>query len=313
MQRTFRQREQVIVLVSGVAALLLALHFFHPPAGGLWTQVFFDSLHVPVFGLISVFIFLIANTALTWQRAVVLALAVTLLLGALSEVVQIFTPRDASLRDLVADGVGAASFLAIFLALRPVKGLSVAKRTAFFGVAILLLGWVLAPLAVVSAAYTERFMQFPTIVGFDSRLGRVLTRTQNIDYRIVEQHQNEPAHALVTLQAKPWPGVAFHDVQPDWEDFATLVIDLAIDGDAALPINIRVHDQAHKKLNEFTDRYNRSFNLQPGSHTVRIPLVDLANAPRNRSMDLTRISEVIIFSDASNAGRSFRLYEIRLE
>ena len=313
MPTAFFRDQRVPLLISCVVGLLLALHFVRPPAGGLWTQVLLNSLHVPVFGLIAVFIFLTGGSASTLGRRAVTALIATAVLGTLSEAAQIFTSRDASWRDLVADCIGAISFLAIFLALRPANKFSGIQRTMLLGVAVLLLGWVLAPLATTGAAYIERISQFPTIVRFDSRFGRLLARAQNIDYQIVSSTQGEPAHALITLRDKPWPGVAFHDVWPDWSGFSTLIIELGVNGDSPLPINIRAHDEPHKSSKKFTDRFNRSFTLDPGRQSLRIPLTDLVNAPHGRLMDLTEMSELIIFSDASNAGRSFKLYDIRLE
>jgi len=310
---SFRQQQKAFVLTSCIAGLLLALHFFHPPAGGLWTQVFFDSLHVPVFGLIAVFIFLIADSRFVWVRSTVIALAATSSLGALSEVAQIFTPRDASWRDLAADIVGAACFLAILLATRRSIGFSRTQRMVLLAAAISVLCWVLAPLGIASAAYVERFSQFPKIVSFDGRFGRVLTRVQNIDYQIITRDQDAPPHALITLQDKPWPGVAFHDVWPDWSEFQTLIVELGVDGDSPLQISIRAHDEPHKFSKAFADRFNRTYTLDPGDHTLSIPLTDLIDAPRGRVMDLSKMSELIIFTDSTNPGRSFRLYEIRLE
>lgn len=313
MPKTVDLQKKTLLLVSCVVGLLLTLHFFRPPAGGLWTQVFFDSLHVPVFGLVAILIYLMGDASSNWLRRAAISVAVASALGVLSEAAQIFTSRDASLRDLVADCVGAAGFLAIFLAIRPSLAFSIAQRFLLLGSAVLLLSWVLAPIAVTSAAYVERYSQYPAIVRFDSHFGRVLTRAQNIDYEIVAPEKLEAAHALVTLRDKPWPGVAFHDVWPDWSRYKTLVIELGVNEESPLQINVRAHDESHKSSNAFSDRFNRSYTLDPGRHVLRIPLTDLANAPRGRSMDLSRMSELILFSDASNAGRSFRIYEIRLE
>jgi len=313
MHSVFLKEQKTPLLVCCVALLLLALHFFRPPAGGLWSQTFFDSLHVPVFGLIAVFIYLAAGTWSTWIARVLLALVAASILGMLSEFAQVFTFRDASWRDLVADCIGAISFLLILLAMRPPSRFLGRHRLLSASVAIVLLSWVMMPLAIVSAAYAKRYTEFPNIVRFDSPFGRLLTRAQNIDYRVVAGRNSRPAYALVTLLDKPWPGVAFHDVWPNWTNYATLTIDVAIEGDAPLSLHLRVHDEAHKARQEFTDRFNRSYLLAPGEHTLRIPLTDIANAPRGRLMDLTSVSELIVFGDASNAGRSFRLYEIRLE
>ena len=313
MPMSFFQEHKVPLLLSCVAGLLLALHFFHPPAGGLWTRLFFNSLHVPVFGLIAICIYLLTGGEPSWIRRAAVALVATTLLGTLSEAAQIFTSRDASLRDLLADFSGAAGFLTMYVAIRPPSPWSRKYRVPLASMALVILGWIMAPLAVVGAAYTERYAQFPVIARFDGGWGHVLTRAQNIDYQAVDATREEPAHSVLAFHAKPWPGIAFHDVWPNWSQYTSLVVDLAVGENSPLEVNLRVHDNAHKANQEFTDRFSRSYSLSPGRHTLRISLVDLVDAPRDRSMDLTQISELIIFSDATNAGRSLKLYEIRLE
>lgn len=313
MAPAFFEKYRVSLLASLVTGLLLAVHFFTPPKGGLWTRTFFDSLHVPVFGLIAVCVYLAQSPASSWQRRGIIAVLVTVVLGLLSETAQIHTARDASLRDLVADSAGALGFLAILFSVFPPEEFSRAVRLLLAGFALLLLGWILMPLTVVGLAYSEQLSQFPVIAQFDSRFGHVLKRAQNVDYRVVPATDGEPSYALVTLQNKPWPGVAFHDLRPDWSSYSSLIVDLGIDGEDHLDIYLRVHDEAHASSKKFSDRFNRSYSLKPGRHEIRISIADIAQAPRDRVMDLKKISELIIFSDAAHAGNSFRIYEIRLE
>lgn len=313
MPHSLRPHSRPIVLSLIVVGLLAALLFYHPPRGGLWTRVFFDTLHVPLFGVIATSIYFLHGRETTWQRRAVIAFLAACMLGALSEAAQILTSRDASLRDLLADGLGAASFLAAAIAVSAPRPFSFAKRVMAVGGGLLLLGWAMAPLATVSAAYVERHMQFPALVNPAARFGHIFTRRQNITYRIVQQTDAEPSYAHVTFGTGPWPGVAYHDLWPDWSPYSTLVVDVEVEGDTMLEINLRVHDKDHEKLKVLSDRFTRAFQLSPGRHSLRIALADVEDAPATRSLDLTAVTELIIFAQQKEAARSFRLYGIRLE
>lgn len=309
----FSKRTRYLALAAIIGGLLYALLFYTPPHGGLWTQVFLNSLHVPVFGLIAVSIYALwhPEKSLAWRVGTAFAAACTL--GLLSEIAQIATSRDASLEDFIADCLGAGGFLGVAIAVHPGRSLSWSKRTAAVAFGLVLLGWALAPLAAVTAVYVERNQKIPVIFSADSVFGRRLIRAQNIDYKVVKPSAGREPHAEISFLDAPWPGVAFHDVWPDWRSYTTLVIDLAVAGETPLTLNLRVHDDAHRRSNQFHDRFTRDFQLNPGRHTLRVSLTDLRAAPRNREMDLSRISELIIFVTRAEAGRSIRLYGIRLE
>jgi VanZ family protein len=302
-----------VIPIAVIVALLLGLQFYSPPRVGLWANVFYDSLHVPVFGLIAVSLYFILSRHLDWPRSLVVAFASACLLGLLSEIAQIATSRDASWTDIVANCLGAASFLAIYVSIWPSQTTSAARRFLEAGVGVLVLGFALAPLIHVSAAYVERNLQQPVIADFDALFGRRLIRIQNAHYEVVPASANEPTFARVTLGSGPWPGIAFHDLWSDWTRNETLVINLAVEGTDELDLNLRVHDLKHREKKTFSDRFTRSFKLAAGDQEIRIALSDLRDAPRGRAMNMAEIEELIIFSDGSNPGRSFRIYGIHLE
>ena len=130
---------------------------------------------------------------------------------------------------------------------------------------------------------------------------------------VVPASGSEPTFARIVLGSGPWPGISFHDLWPDWGHYESLVVTVAVEGTDELDIHLRVHDVKHRETNAHVDRFNRSFTLSPGNHVLRIALADLRDAPRDRAMSLKEIDELIIFSDASNSGRSFRIYSIYLE
>ena len=312
--KTANRKMTRLALLAVVAVLLLTVHFYSPLRNGLWAQTFFDALHVPVFGLIALSLYAVTPSHLSRAYRIAITLAISCVLGVLSEVAQIPISRDASLHDLMADWLGAAGFLSAALAVSPGFSTSLLKRIATGLAAIALLGWPLYPLANVSAAYLARNAQFPILAQFDSRFGAVLVRKQNVTLNISDQPGSDHKFAHVTVGDGPWPGLAFHDVWPDWRGYSTLIIDLEIGENEPLEFNVRVHDQAHKSYdNAYTDRYSKTFVLESGRHTLQIPLEDIRTAPRDRQMDLSRIEEIIVFSRESNAGRTISLFEIRLQ
>ena len=305
---------RIVGLSACVVALLLLLHFYRPPQGGLWMRHFFDALHVPVFGMIAVCTYFAFEKTRSEFRRVGWALIVSIGLGATSEVLQIPTSRDASFGDLLADTLGAAGFLCALLALIPNAAVPGRRRLLLAVAATGLLAWSLLPLATISIAYLERNAQVPELVSFADRHGRLFTRIQHIDYELVAARPSQRAHAKVTLGSGPWPGVAFHDLWPDWSGYSDLVIDLSVDGDSSLQLHIRVHDALHRAYGQtFTDRFNRSFSLEPGDHTLTIPMTDILIAPRDRKMNLEAVSEIILFGSPEDAGRTFKIYSIRLQ
>lgn len=298
------------------AGLLLSLHYFAPPATGLWLFTFFNSLHVSVFAVIalSLFVAMSVFTGSTRAQSATIAGIIAIVLGIISEAAQIPGPRDASVEDLLSNTGGAIGALLVVLATTGDRSASKISRVVFFvaGSAILLAA--LLPMILVSAAYLERNYRKPLLVSFDSRFARTFIRTQNATLELLVQSPAKRKIGQVSLDNGAWPGLIFHDIWPDWRPYSVLTIDLALAGDAPLDINIRVHDRLHKQGDQpYRDRFNMTHAMQPGRYTLRIPLEKIRNAPKGRKMDLSQIDGIVVFCSPKNAGRQFDLLEIRLE
>jgi len=235
-------------------------------------------------------------------------------LSVLGEIAQIPAGRDASLNGLFANWFGAAGFLSAAIVFS--SSISVPKGRGRYlimlGVALII--WPMLPLAKVSAAYLERNQALPSLVRFDSRFGDAFFRLQNSHFRRVIRPDMNLVAAEISLLDGPWPGIIFHDLWPNWESYSTLLIGIENPGAESLSVNVRVHDRMHNVGDQpFSDRFNLSYELQPGRHTLRIPLKQIRNAPRDRQMDLSQIEGIVVFCPSKYAGRVFELLEIRLE
>ncbi len=304
------------LLLAISAGLLLLLHLYEPPAAGLWTQTLFNSMHVPVFGIVALSLYVATGIWANWglaQRAIGVCIA-ALALSILSETAQIPGPRDASVKDLISDWLGAAAALLFSLAFSARDAVSRTTRIAFAVVGAAVLLAALSSFITVSVAYLERNFQKPLLVSFDARFGRTFRRTQHATLHVTRDSTSARKVGQITLNDGAWPGVVFHDVWPDWSTYSSLVIEFGLDGDSSLDIQIRVHDRAHKLGDQpYKDRFNMTHELRPGFHVLRVPLEKILNAPQNRQMDLSQIDGIVIFCSPTDTGRSFQLAEIRLE
>lgn len=306
---------RILSLFLIATAILVLLHIAKVPAEGLLMRSFLDSSHVLVFAIVVLLLFSASKAIpnLTTTRRAAITLVVTLLLGIVSEAAQIPGPRDASLQDLLSNWFGAAGALLIAVAFVP-KSSAHRKSRIFFslaGLAVLVLS--IFPLLKVSAAFAERVVQRPTLLTFDSYFARTFVRPQNSTLAIIESPSGGETVGWVSLNEGAWPGLVIHDIWPDWRNHSELVVDLLLDTDSPSQINFRVHDRKHQAGEQpHNDRFNVSFTLPPGRHTVRIPLETLKHAPMGRQMDLANIAGIAIYCSKKEAGKKFGLISIRL-
>lgn len=295
-----------------VAALvmLLAIVFAPRPANaGVWYSTLFEWLHVPVFGLVS--LALLALTPPAWQRRqrFVLAFVCTLVLGIFTEAIQIPMRRDASWDDIIADALGATSFL-LFAATVQQKRVT-AYTSIFAGTAILV--WTLIPLGAVTAAVYQRNARFPVIFNGDIESERMFVSGINTRMESQKLKPDGGTYTSVEFATQSAPRIEIRDLVPDWSGYSKLNVKVGVPGNQELTLTVRIHDKAHRRGDQpHEDRFSRQYIIAPGLNTVAVPLDEIKSAPRDRLMDMAQIEALILFSDNENGLRGMNLYEIRL-
>ncbi len=282
----------------------------------MWFHVLFNTLHAPVFGIIAICLYRVARIVTRWSigKCIAAVLALSVCLGALSELAQVPTGRDASLGDLLTDVLGASAFLFLAVASgfldRPTKSTRIGL--AIVGAITLIV--VSLPLLTVSAAYIERNLQLPVLATPDASLGKHFWRRQHASVLQTVFPPTDQSAFRIQLQDGAWPGLIFHDTWSDWRNYSALVVEMGNDERLPLNLHLRVHDREHSRHDQpYSDRFNRTITLPQGPLLIRIPLSEIRDAPASRQLDLGQIDGMAVFSDASNAGRHFFLISIRLE
>jgi len=295
-----------------ILGLLLGTHFVTPSSGGLWLRTFYDSLHVPVFGAIAVGI--LSMTPVTWdgRRRFVVSLAAVALLAGVSELAQVPTARDASLRDFASDVLGGIGFMCIAVGLSRTLTLQWERRLCLALVGTAAIAIPLTQLVVVSASYVARAQVLPSLIQFDSRYCDLLFELQGAKLIKTREPTTDGVSAVILLDDVQWPGISFTDVWPDWEAYEALVIEIENPDVTNLPIAIRIHDRRHRDNQEYDDRFNRSLSLVPGRQSIRIGLEEVREAPVGRKMNMKEIDGLVLFAARDQAGRQFILHDLRL-
>ena len=279
--------------------------------------------HPAVFGLIAVCLLAFEQQRAGGARPVVMqyvrALLFAIALGGMTELGQLFTHRDPSLRDMLLDARGAACALvwATLFDARCRAGWRPALRRAIgLLVAVALSALILSPLAWASAGYAQRAWRFPTLFTPATRLDLLFIGLTASTPELAKVPPNvaRAPHELalrVPLQSRPYAGVTLDEPSPDWRGFHVLVVEASNATRTDLTVHLRIHDRSH----DWTapDRYNTEFRLAAGSRgSFEFPLEDIQHGPSGRLLDLGHVAGVALYRAGPEGPREFWLHRIEL-
>jgi hypothetical protein len=301
----------LLLLVVAGALLFMRLPIVPTYAG----RIIENAGHMPLFFLITLAILYVLRdwhpfSSGRWSAMSLYLLAGLAGIGAgfLSEVIQMPLRRDASWEDVFADAIGTVCALAVYYVFFDRRAGPRGWRRMLAVAVIVTCGSVyLAPIVNMTRAYLHRNGQFPVLADFHAPVEMFWTGSFGVRRKIVD------GVLRVEFVADGFPGLSFHEPVPDWRAYRQLVIDVQNPAGVPLALGVRVHDVGHGR--EYNDRFNRHFKLAPHERrTLRLDLEDIRRGPRDRLMDLQRISDVTLFCTTSGGGsREVWLYGMRLE
>ena len=305
-----QRRRRLAACLAVTAAVAVAVFMPDRPSFLRSTARFHDFLHVP--GLAAVTALLLVAWPLPHDAsrsrqlirlAVVFAAAVGI--GVLVELLQAAIGRRVSVGDIARDagGAGAAVLVAASFHARRRPASRWALRLAALALAA-----AFAP-PTVKALIDERraSRQFPILAAFThpDELGRF--EWSGATPGPLARDRVLP----LTFWPGRYPGFVLRYFPHDWRGFRRLVVTATNPDPRPLSLVVRIDDERHNQ--EYTDRYNGRFMMGPGRDEIRVSLEAVETAPRGRTLDLSRVSEVVIFSPGLREPRVLRLESIRLE
>jgi hypothetical protein len=293
-----------LLALAGIAVALLFVSVGDDGYWPGWARAVWNFGHAPLFATLAWLGWRWLPGRRAWRRWAI-GMGAALLLGVVIELAQLTVGgREVSLGDVMLDLGGA------WLGFWWVNHRRAWRRSRTLATVLLMLSLLVAiaaawPVMLAGGSAIAAHRYFPVLLAGDMPLlTERLGSTGDSALRIT------PAGLEVVLGGGIYAGFKVYDGPRDWRGFDELVVVIDNSTAAELPLTCRIHDVPHDLT--FSDRFNRTFPLAPGSNTLVMPLAEVIAAPLGRTMAIDDMLEVGCFVHRGGAGARLLVREIRL-
>lgn len=232
-------------------------------------------------------------------------IALVILIGTAIELIQPHFGRSASLRDLWRNLLGALAALA-WMAPR--------YRPGWWAFRLLVLALLAAELyrpATNLWDIRQAHRQFPLLSGFETAFEDWRWSAGTLDDSVARAGRRSLRLDLVPAR---YSGTTLKRGFGDWTGYGHFAFSLHNPDPEPLRITVSIRDHEHfRRGGEYPDRFNRGFVLKPGWNDIVIPVEHIARAPRDRTLDMSDLAEVVIFTVDLRAPRTLYLDQVQLQ
>ncbi|MDA3903374.1 MAG: hypothetical protein PF441_08015, partial [Desulfuromusa sp.] len=228
------------------------------------------------------------------------------LLGGLTELIQSQIGREATWQDLGNDLVGSLLGVVFFAESR--KAVFHWQLKLLQAPVLFMALWSLLPVGKVIVDDVTAWRQFPLLSGFEMALEET---------RWAGSARHEISHDVyftgnsslrIGLTTQRYSGIGLKDFPQNWGDYRSVSLQVFNPDPDPLQLHFRIHDQLHRKYNNaYGDRFDTSFVLKKGWNHLQVSLAEVAQAPKNRTLDLTRIAGMGVFVGKLDKSRTIYL------
>ncbi|MFK5925874.1 MAG: VanZ family protein [Desulfuromusa sp.] len=254
------------------------------------------------------YLYVVWRSDQSFKRHLFEVVILAFVLGGLTELIQSQIGREAAWQDLGNDLVGAAVGVVFFAESR--KTVST-WQLKFLQVPILFIAlWSLFPVGKILVDDVIAWRQFPLLSGFETPFEK--TRWSGSARRKInhEIHFAGNSSLKIKFTTQRYSGGGLKDFPRDWSAYRAVSLQVFNPDPEPMQLYYRIHDQQHN--NTYSDRFNTSFDLTPGWNHLEVSLAKVAQAPKNRSLDLTHIAGMGLFVGKLNHPRILYLDEVKL-
>lgn len=272
---------------------------------------FWNLGHILFFLLFALLISSYKRISNNYLKQSIFIIAITIIVGAIIELLQSSFQRIPDANDLFRDIIGAMAYL-FFLS--PLKK-TISKRILLMIQSgfIVLIGLQIFPVIIaLTDEYTAR-RQFPELSGFETPF-EIQRWTGDADFIIDKKIKNTgKASMRVFLNTDKYSGVALRYFPKNWEGFSYFQFAIFNPSSEDISITCRIHDKIHTEQDQrYEDRFNRSFSILKGWNTITVSLKDIKYAPKNRLMNMHEIRNVGLFSSSLPYQRIINIDDVKL-
>lgn len=241
----------------------------------------------------------------------ILILAITLILGLLIELIQGSFQRTPDIGDLTRNMIGALVGISFLLPGRKAFSHTTIRNLQIFAAALVILQFF--PIII---AFTDEYIarnQFPLLAGFETPF-ELQRWTGDADFTRDQSIRHSGRYSMkATLKTTRYSGVAFKYFPENWEGYTHFQFSIYNPSTQNISLTCRIHDEIHTRgVQEYGDRFNRTYSLPQGWSTVSIDLADVRNAPADRQMDMRHIAGIGLFATALEDVRLVYIDDVKL-
>ncbi|MBZ0271466.1 hypothetical protein K8I61_05480 [bacterium] len=171
---------------------------------------------------------------------------------------------------------------------------------------------IAAATLALGLASCRRFPQNGELIDFESEddLNRVLWTCPMAMERTPAIADRGRFALTAHLPADLYPGVEIFDLPEIWSDYGALEFTIRAPEAAGDTLHIRIDDDRTDE--DFGSRYQGYRKLTGETQTIRIPMDEIRNGPRERTLDLSRIERIIVYLYRRDAPATMTLDDFRL-
>ena len=311
-----KSRTGAIGLLSLVVAAAVAAHLFNPTDWPPLAIKLLHSLHGPGFSGVAVTVLWYLHSRHACVANYLIAAAITMGIGLISEIAQIPGPRNAQIKDLVIDGIGIVGALGVVASFDKRVRSAIGKPAHILlpVVASVALAFTCVPTAWYSYVLYSQQQAFPVLLSSEHSWELLtISKTGERKPRPVDAPPGWPTAGTAILHGTETGRrgifLSLHPL-PNWQGYSSLSFVVASAGDEFL-VSFCIRDmRPHSKA-----RRNRFCKRLPVNATPQrwvIEFEEIQAKMKNRPFDFSRVAAVVF--SAARPGRNKELFidDIRL-
>jgi len=247
----------------------------------------------------------------SFTRQIIEVMILIFVFGGLTELIQSQIGREAAWQDLGNDLIGGLLGVTFFSQSR--KSLVSWQLKSLQIFILLMVFWSLLPVAKVLIDDVIALRQFPLLSGFETPLEKSRwsgSARRQISHEIYFAGNSS---LRIKLTTQRYSGVGLKDFPRDWSGYSAVGLQVFNPDQEPLLLHFRIHDRYHSAhKNAYRDRFNASFEIEPGWNQLHVSLDKVAHAPKDRLLDLTHIAGMGVFVGKLDHSRTIYLDDVKL-
>jgi len=254
--------------------------------------------HLVLFGLLSFSYFNITiKTSHTFIYKVIFTLTTSLFFGTAIEIFQYIVNRGFSYSDIINDVIGGYLGLLSIMLLSKQKTFTYRTIVSIIFIVFLVIGLRDFERHLIDEYNLRK--EFPTLASFESKLELERWEFTRVNVNYSRQYFMSGQNSLeVEYLPGYYPNISLQYLKSDWFGYNKLAFTIYNPNYQELEFEIKVYDREHTvNGGKYNDRYNKKLAFNHGWNTIEISILDIINAPEQRSMDIHQIKSFSLFTE----------------